>query len=311
MSAVSVASTTKQRRRTKAEIGRIREAIIEVLEIEKPMTCRQVFYQLVSRGAIAKTEAEYQRTVIRLLVEMRRSEEVPWGWISDQTRWIRRPKMHNSLSELLNETATLYRRNLWRDQNCHVEIWLEKDALAGVLVDATFEFGVPLMVSRGYASLSYLQATAEFLASEHCDKPCYLYHFGDHDPSGLGIGEHIEKQLREFAPEVEIHFEKAAVTPEQIEEWQLPTRPTKRTDTRARGFEGDSVDVDAIPPNKLRALCRGCIAQHIDPDAWDRSRLIEAEERSSIESLVEQWGLGGSDNDEQDEDDEEDEDDAS
>ena len=54
----------------------IREALYEALEDEHPMTVRQVFYQLVSRGVIRKTEAEYKGTVIRLLVEMRRDDAI-------------------------------------------------------------------------------------------------------------------------------------------------------------------------------------------------------------------------------------------
>ena len=79
--------------------------------------------------------------------------------------------------------------------------------------------------------------------------PAYIYHLGDFDPSGLNAAREIEKTLREMAPEAEIHFERLAVTPEQIGIWSLPTRPTKTTDSRAKGFGDISVELDAIPPN--------------------------------------------------------------
>jgi hypothetical protein len=258
--------------------------MLEIFEIERPMTCRQMFYQLVSRGVIAKTEAEYKATVIRLLVEMRLDRSIPFDWIADNTRWVRRARTFHSLSDMLEDCSTTYRRHLWRMQPAYVEIWLEKDALAGVLSDVTFKWDVPLMVSRGYPSLSYVQSTAATLEDQ--DKPCFLYQFGDHDPSGIGIQENIERRLREFAPSAEIYFERVAVTPEQIQIWKLPTRPTKTTDTRARGFQGESVDVDAIAPRELRKLCERCIMKHVDTDQLEQTLLIEKEERESIQDII-------------------------
>ena len=105
----------------------------------------------------------------------------------------------------------------------------------------------------------------------HQGKPTFIYYFGDHDPSGVHIDPKIEADLRTFAaefdPRTEIHFRRVAVTRDQIEEWGLPTRPPKRSDSRSRTFEGDSVEVDAIPPAQLRALVERCIAQHVDVEA--------------------------------------------
>lgn len=274
----------KRPRRSRADVERIRNAMLEIFEIERPMTCRQMFYQLVSRGVIAKTELEYKATVIRLLGEMRLDRTIPFDWIADHTRWVRKARTHDSLSAMLDDCASTYRRHLWRTQPVYVEIWLEKDALAGVLSDVTYEWDVPLMVSRGYPSLSYLQSTAETLEAQ--DKPCYLYQFGDHDPSGVGIQQNIETRLRQFAPSAEIHFERVAVTESQIEDWNLPTRPTKATDTRARDFKGDSVDVDAIAPNELRKLCDTCISRHVDSTLLRQTRKIEKEERDSIHGII-------------------------
>ena len=161
--------------------------------------------------------------------------------------------------------------------------------LAGVLADITYPWDVPLMVSRGYASLTYLHSVAEDLQDQ--EKPCYLYHFGDHDPSGEDIGRSIEARLREFAPDAEIYFEKVAVTPDQIRAWDLPTRPTKKTDSRSKGFRGESVDVDAIPPRELRELCEECITQHIDPDVWERTRCIEEEEWDVLRNVLDRLGV--------------------
>jgi hypothetical protein len=127
-----------------------------MLRADNPMTVRQVFYQAVSRGLIAKTEAEYKQTIGRLLTEMRLDGTIPFGWIADNTRWMRKPETHSSLKAVAEEWARSYRRAIWQEQEVYVEVWLEKEALAGVLYEETHRYDVPLMVTRGYPSLSYV-----------------------------------------------------------------------------------------------------------------------------------------------------------
>lgn len=264
-------------------MDRIRNALHVALYYDHPMTVRQVFYRLVSGGVIAKTEAEYKSTIVRLLAEMRRAGEIPYGWIADNTRWMRKPRTHSSLEAALELTAETYRRSLWNNQDAYVEVWLEKDALAGVLYEITARYDVPLMVTRGYPSLTFLHSAAEEIAEQEC--PVFLYYFGDHDPSGVHIPQKVEEELRRLAPAADLCFERVAVTPEQIEEWELPTRPTKKTDTRAKNFEGESVEVDAIPPGTLRELVADCIEQHIDERLLHETQRIERLERETLEPM--------------------------
>ncbi|HYW48251.1 MAG TPA: hypothetical protein VE959_35635 [Bryobacteraceae bacterium] len=266
----------------------IRTAIYDLLALDNPMTVRQVFYQLVSRGAIGKTEAEYKQTVVRLLTEMRRSGEIDFGWIADNTRWMRKPRTYASLRGMLELTKETYRRALWSNQDAYVEVWLEKDALAGVLYRETEPWDVPLMVTRGYPSVSYLHEAAGAIANQ--GKPTFIYYFGDHDPSGRDITRATEAGLREFAPAADIHFERVAVTEEQIGLLDLPTRPTKTTDSRCRTFQGESVEVDAIPPGILRGLCGACIEEHIDKEALSLLRQIEKQERASLDRILRNLG---------------------
>jgi hypothetical protein len=122
-------------RRKRAEIGEIKAAIFDLLSEDNPQTVRQVFYALTVRGAIQKTEMEYKATVVRLLGEMREAGEIPFDWIADNTRWMRKPTTFSGLQSCLDATAKLYRRNLWNDSDHYVEVWCEKDALAGVIVE--------------------------------------------------------------------------------------------------------------------------------------------------------------------------------
>jgi hypothetical protein len=277
-------------RRTAAQMDDIRHAIIAVLEGYNPMTVRQAFYQLVSRGDIAKSEAEY-KTVVRLLTDMRRRRQISFGWIADNTRWMRKPRTFDSMEDMLQYSQQTYRRSIWNDQKDYVEIWLEKDALAGVLYNETQSWDVPLMVTRGYSSVTFLHSAAEAIAEQ--GKPAFIYYLGDWDPSGRDITRAVEEGLHEFAPEADIDFTRIAVTEEQIGFWKLPTRPTKATDSRSKNFEGESVEVDAIDPKSLRELVSKAIESHIDRNAWWRTTMLEIRERETISRLVEGFKNGG------------------
>lgn len=241
------------------------------------VTVRQMFYALTVAGAVEKTEAGYSRVGYHLL-RLRRWGLIPYDWIADNTRYMRKPASYADLAACLENTRKTYRRALWRDQGVYVEVWCEKDALAGVISDVTEEWDVPLMVSRGFASETFLYSAAETIKAQ--GRPAFVYFFGDHDPSGRAIVETVERRLREFG--AVFHFEQVAVLPWQIEAWGLPTRPTKRSDSRAKGWEGESVELDAIPAARLRELVRERIESHIDAQVWQRTRSIEAAERESL-----------------------------
>jgi hypothetical protein len=283
--------SSKRFRRTKAEVANIRDVIEAILEEDHPQTVRQVFYALTVRGAIKKLEVEYRRTVIRLLVEMREAGRIPFDWIADNTRWMRKPTTFTGIESCLNNTSKFYRRDLWAAMPVYVEVWCEKDALAGVLMEETEVYDVPLMVARGYASLSFLHSAA--MAIEAKDKPAFIYHLGDHDPSGVDAARDIEAKLRRYAPDCAIHFERVAVTVAQIEQWNLPARPTKQTDTRPRKFgHATSVELDAIPARELRALVRRCIERHVDQEQLKLLRVAEQSEREFLTKWASAYGGG-------------------
>jgi hypothetical protein len=183
----------------------------------------------------------------------------------------------------------MYRRDLWIDQDVHVEVWSEKDAIRGVVHPVTDEYDVPLMISRGFGSETFLWETAAAINDEFC--PAVIYQLGDHDPSGVAAWEDIQRKLRGFVDgRIELHFERIAVTPEQIITMGLPTRPTKQSDTRAAKFDGESVEVDAIPSSVLRDLVRDAIEQWIDPEALRLTKIAEESEREVLERIANGWG---------------------
>lgn len=248
---------------------------------QPPMTVRQMFYRMSSQGMVDKTENGY-RQVQYALTAMRRAGAIPFEWLADNTRWVRKPQTYGNLSEALGHMQEFYRRQLWANQPVYLEIWLEKDALAGVLSDVTTEYDVPLYVTRGYPSLSYLHNAAEALKG--IQKPIYIYHFGDYDASGQDAARSIREGLEGFGARFE--FIQYAVTKEQIQGFNLQTRPAKGSDPRAARHGAIAVELDAIAPADLRAMVRFVIERHIDEDALEWARMLEREEKSVIADWI-------------------------
>jgi hypothetical protein len=222
-----------------------RELLYEVVEEQQPMTVRQVFYRAVVKGYVEKTEKGYGY-IQRDLVKMRREGAMPYDWIIDASRNVREPATWDTLEEYKKILADGYRRNLLADHKFSIQVWLEKEALAGVIEPITDKWDVPLYCAEGYSSLSFLYEAGQAL--EVRNRPARIFHFGDYDPSGQDAIATVQRDLPELAPETErlgLKFHVVAVTPRQIEEMNLPTRPTKQSDTRAAGFGDVSVELDA------------------------------------------------------------------
>jgi hypothetical protein len=277
-------SPIKRRRATAGEMKARRERLLELARELAPATVRGVYYAATVRQLVEKTEAGYDQ-VQRMLVTLRRSGELPFSAITDGTRFQRKPESYSNAEAALRELAKYYRKDLWADAPCYVEVWCEKDALTGVLYPVTAAYDVPLMVARGFASVTFLNAAATYIGQ--LDVPAYIYHLGDDDPSGECATEKIEEGLREFAPHAKINFERLAVTQGQIRAWNLPTRPTKTSDSRAKRFGRPvSVELDAIDPRLLRAIVEDAIRRHLPDDYLAELQLAEEDERRRIEALV-------------------------
>jgi len=257
----------------------IQQAIQQIFDELKPrLTVRQIYYALTVKGVIPKTESGYRQTCYQL-GKMRELGLIPYGWIADNTRWQIKPLTDRNLEDALARWQGAYRRDLWIDQPDYVEIWVEKDALAGVINPITIEYDVPLYVCRGYSSSTFLYEAAEYIKSLR--KPAYIYHFGDFDPSGVDAAYKVRDGLIKHG--ADIHFERMAVTPEQIRKYHLPTRDTKKQDPRSRRW-GDkpSVELDAIPAPTLRELVKECIEKHLDKSTLMVTQIIEEAEREAL-----------------------------
>ncbi len=279
----------KRTRRTKAQMEAIRDAIFSELEETHPQTVRHVFYRLVAMDVVPKLEKLGYQTVMAQMLKMRKSGRLPWGWVTDGTRWRIKPRSYGSLEEALAHNARFYRRDIWAQAEVYVEIWCESDSIGGIIVEETREWDVPLLTSRGFASASYLYKCAEEIA--RIGRPAYLYYFGDWDPSGKIIPEVIERELRKHAPDAEIHFERIAITEEQIQDLELPTKPPK-TSTHSKTFTGGTVEIEALPVADLLAMVNDCIERHIDPRHLQITRVAERSERALLDGFLAAYRKG-------------------
>ena len=264
-----------------------KELILDWARQHRPVTVRQIFYRLSTLEAVDKSERGY-KVVGRLCTQMRLDGEIPFSYFADNTRWMRRPRTYNTIQEALELTAQTYRKSLWQNQTAAAEIWLEKEALAGVIYPVTSLWDVPLMVVKGYPSVTFLHTAASQMKNDyfHHNRITKIFYLGDRDPSGVDIYRHITERIPEFAPQTPVIFQHVAVTPAQVRQWQLPSRPTKKKDSRAKVFEGESVELDAIQPSDLRQLVTDCIEKVIDSSQLQQLRAIEKMEKDSVPQLL-------------------------
>src|SRR5262249_29192485 len=177
---------------------------------------------------------------------------------------MRKPTSYDSVQDAIEATAKLYRKNLWYDADTYVEVWCEKDALAGVIYPITSKYDVPLMVARGFTSETFAY---ESVATWSDDKPVYVYYFGDFDRAGQDAARSLEEKLTRFADEggIEVVFEQIAVNEEQITTLGLPTRTPKRKSPADKAWSHDfACELDAIEPDDLRDLVELAINDHLD-----------------------------------------------
>jgi len=278
--------------------------LIDYAKRHNPVTVRQLYYRGEVEGlpGIDKTEAGYDKTQ-RQVLQLRRAGKLPYQHIADLTRWMHKPTTYNSVQEALQDTARLYRKALWRDVEVYVEIWCEKDALAGVIFPVTALYDVPLMVARGFSSETFCFEAVEARVGDK--RPYIVYYLGDFDRSGRDAAASLQEKLERFGAErgVDISFVHLAIEEDDIVEvdmpnWlvrarvgeverQLPTRPHKRKSKADQLWPYPfACELDAIEPDDLRALVRWAIEYHLPSRQLEFLQSVEANERQLINGLV-------------------------
>ena len=249
----------------------INTIIDEYAEQDYKLTLRQLYYQLVSRDIIPNQQKEYAKLSI-LLVKGRMAGIVDWEAIEDRIRVPFLPYWVHDVEDAINDTIEQYRLNRQEGQEVYIELWVEKDALSGVLKKITSYYHIRLMVNRGYSSCTAIHDAYKRLKSyEDEGKQTYILYLGDHDPSGLDMIRDIKERLEEFGVYPEIKH--IGLTKEQIEEFSPPSNPAKITDPRAKRYISEfgetSWEVDALNPKVLHQLVRENVEELTDMDLFN------------------------------------------
>ncbi|MCY4602877.1 MAG: hypothetical protein OXE49_01480 [Gemmatimonadetes bacterium] len=265
-----------RRRRTKQELAELDGAIAYLAEMHQPLTIRNLFYVAESKGLLDKSEKAYKWLCDRT-VKLRRSERIASKWIRDMSRSGHIPGTWEDLSWFLEEMERSYRMDKWRHMPRRVEVWTEKDAIVPVIEQVLWEYDIPLYSCKGYPSLSLLdEAESEWPEGQ---QPVTMLYFGDHDPSGKDIPRFIAQEMAQRARGRDVQLRQCAVTKEQIVELGLPTRPTKKKDSRTAAWTGgESVEIDSIPPNVLRQMVEGQILNGMEDAREQWQRLVQEED---------------------------------
>jgi DNA topoisomerase VI subunit A len=292
---VSVYGTSSVvKRLSKAQARELDRQLHAIAEQEKPTSVRGMYYMAMGEGLIDK-DAQGKRNnymrVQRRLLQMRRDGRMSYSWITDGSRTIYGYNRFADEDDFSTYAANIYRKDYWLESPVRVEVWVEKDAMAGKLMPVVRdEYGLDLYVSRGFASETYLQEAGAHIRSD--GRPTYVYLLTDFDASGMGIAETVKEKLAEMAYPTDVLVERIAANPEQIEEYGLITQPVTRSDTRARNFiqrqrfGTETVELDAIPASEVRRLVREAIERHMEPRRLALLRMVEQEERDGIKALL-------------------------
>lgn len=279
----------RRRRATQHQMQLRAQFLLAYADEHGPVTVRQLYYQaeVMKLTGIDKTESSYGK-IQRQVLKLRREGHMNYSDIADLTRFIRKVATYASPKQALQYAARWYRKDLWHHADCHVEIWIEKNALAAVIEPITGKYGLGLAPTVGFASETFCFAAVDDRDDD--TRPYHVYYLGDFDRAGQDAAKSLEEKLRRFAGEkdIPVYFESIAVNQQQIEDLGLSTRAPKRESAADRAWPYEfACELDAMTPDYLRGLVEAAIQLHMSPEQFAQLKLIEAGEKLRIRDMVE------------------------
>jgi hypothetical protein len=268
------------------------ETIINELKADGyQLTLRQLYYQMVSRALIPNRQREYKR-LGAIISDARLAGLIDWTAIEDRTRNLQSLAHWTEPSEIISSAASQYRIDLWKRQEYRPEVWIEKDALTGVIGGICRRLDVPYFSCRGYTSQSEMHDAALRLRNHwgKGQKPVIL-HLGDHDPSGIDMTRDIIDRMSTFMGRTEV--ERLALNEPQVKQYDPPPNPAKLTDSRAEGYISaygySSWELDALSPSVIEGLIEDRLNELIDWDLWEEDKQTIKEQKEMLKQVAEQW----------------------
>jgi hypothetical protein len=255
------------------------------------LTLRQLYYQFVARGLIANKDTEYKR-LGNIVNDARLTGMLDWDYIVDRTRNLRALSHWSAPSSVIGSAAYSYLTDRWAGQANRVEVWIEKDALVGVIAGACNRLDVPYFSCRGYTSQSELWGAARRLIRyQESGQAPIVIHLGDHDPSGIDMTRDIGDRLALFGAHARVR--RIALNMDQVDHYQPPPNPAKLTDARAEGYIArygpESWELDALDPATLDALITVTIDEYRDAERWDADTAVMETERELLTLAANRW----------------------
>ena len=288
---------------TLAIITKADEILAEYAAQNLIVTVRQLYYQFVARDLIPNSQKSYKR-LADIVMQGRMAGLLDWDRIEDRGRLPESPREWSSIDQIVDAAVAQFKLPRLRGQHVYAELWVEKQALAGVLAPLALEFHVTLMVNKGYSSASAMRESALRFEEKAQELQRYtrkrvqrvLFYLGDHDPSGEDMVRDIRDRLTTFGVD-RLDVRKVALTMPQIEEYEPPPNPAKTTDSRYEAYaarHGDeSWELDALDPPTLRRLIRESFASVVDRAAWDAVIREEDAQRAQMKAAIAAMRRGG------------------
>lgn len=262
--------------------------IVAEVRADHPQSVRHVFYRMTNprlAEPVEKSERGYRHVQDRV-VKLRRSGAIPYGWISDATRRGYFTSTFAGPGDFIRRMAGHYRADLWAQSDWYCEVWCESRSIAGVIQDTCRDLAVSLYPAGGFSSLTLAYQAAEHMRHACADKPITVFYIGDYDPAGVLIDVAIERELRAHLPDdIDMDFERIAITEEQIEDYDLPTKPRKAGDKRAQHITG-TVEAEAMPAHTLCELLREAVEALLPDGALEAAKVAEQSERDGLRALA-------------------------
>lgn len=274
-------------------IEQANQILIEYYEANRrPMTVRQLFYQLVSHHGY-KNDANNASQLSDIMSDARLAGLTDWDHIEDRGRELQMILHWSSPAERIKGVAGYYREDLWIGQKYRPEVWIEKDALAGVIADVCDELRVSYFACRGFVSTSMqYEAAKRFQSIIDAGQTPIVFHLGDHDPSGLHMTDENREKFKLLVGK-KIEVRRLALNIGQVRKYRLPPNPAKETDTRFEGYEREfgtkSWELDALPPKVIQQLIRDNVSRLIDRKKWAKAERAEKKNKALLGRMPERW----------------------
>lgn len=273
-------------------IEKINSVIAEYAQQGFSLTLRQVYYQMVARAIIPNNERSY-KNLGNLISEARLAGLIDWEAIEDRTRNLKRNSHWSTPGDMIDSAAWSYRLDHWKGQENYVEVWVEKDALIGIVGQICSNLDVSYFSCRGYVSQSEMWGAAERLKRrQQNNQQLILLHLGDHDPSGKDMSRDIVDRLDLFGVH-DVKYKRLALNMDQIERYNPPPNPTKLTDSRATGyiqeFGYECWELDALEPQVISNLIRVNVGKYRNDRLYQSILKKEKKEREMLEDVAKHW----------------------